>query len=245
MPDKRQDVLYDISQQGPPIPQDIYLPAVDNKYKLTRRNVVALENLRELLCYESRPPRLPYVVVAGMGHDTDAAFAFNDTTYAKTRQTKSGDGTVVLSSAMPQGMGLGVSMPGEHLDIIKTNDFKDYLYSTLGGKRPPKPMVDGRPGVVVSLQKDFVRPGEGISVLIIPDGSATEINGSLKLSKVILDPLPSLVTYRTEAELSYKGAPITYLASRLTAPSDPGAYRVEFEGSHRSGESGAAILVVG
>jgi hypothetical protein len=136
------------------------------------------------------------------------------------------------------------AMPGEHLDIIKTDDFKDFLYSTLGVQRPPKIMIDGRPRVIVSLQKGFASPGEQLSVLLIPDGATTEISGSLKLSKVVADPRPSLANYRTVADFLYKGTPVTHLPSHLTAPSDPGVYRVEFEGSHRSGEDGAAILVV-
>jgi hypothetical protein len=245
MPHMGRDVLYDESHD-PPVPQDIYLPEVDDKYGLGRRNTSSLKKVRELLT--GRPAAVKYVLVAGKDHDTAAAFGFKGTTYKDTYLTKLGDGTVVISSAQPdkmRGPDDPEPMPGDHLGILNTGEFKKFLYKELGDEKPPTPMVDGRPRVVVSLQKDFVRPDEEISVLIIPDDAATEISGTLRLSKISLEPQPSKTAYRTESDLSYRGTPITHLASRLTAPSEQGAYMVEFEGSHRSDESSAAILVVG
>ena len=245
MPDMGRDVLYDVRHK-PPVPQDIYLPQVDDKYGLEKSNISSLRNLRGMLA--SRPSHVKYVFVAGMGQKTTAAFFFNGTTYDSTNTTKLGDGTVVVSSAQPEKM-KGPDdpdpMPGDHLGIFSTGEFRKFLYKHLGGGELPIPMVEGQPRVVVSLQKDFARPGEEISVLIIPDDAATEINGSLKLSKLSLDTQPSLISSRTVAEFLYRGTPVTHLSSSLTAPNDPGAYIIEFEGSHRSGESGSAILVVG
>ncbi len=245
MPDMGRDVLYDVRHK-PPVPQDIYLPQVDDKHGLEKSNISSLRNLRGMLA--SRPSHVKYVFVAGMGQKTTAAFFFNGTTYDSTNTTKLGDGTVVVSSAQPEKM-KGPDdpdpMPGDHLGIFSTGEFRKFLYKHLGGGEPPIPMVEGQPRVVVSLQKDFARPGEEISVLIIPDDAATEINGSLKLSKLSLDTQPSLISSRTVAEFLYRGTPVTHLSSSLTAPNDPGAYMIEFEGSHRSGESGSAILVVG
>ena len=245
MPHMGRDVLYDESHD-PRVPQDIYLPEVDDKYGLARSNISSLKNVRELLT--GRPPAVKYVLVAGKDHDTAAAFGFKGTTYRRTCQITLGDGTVAISSAQPEkmkGPDDPEPMPGGHLDIFATGEFKKFLYKELGGEKPPTPMVDGRPRVVVSLQKDFVRQGEEISVLIIPDDAATEISGALKLSKISVEPRPSKTAHRTESDLSYRGTPITHLASRLAAPREQGAYMVEFEGSHRSDESSAAILVVG
>jgi pimeloyl-ACP methyl ester carboxylesterase len=246
MPDRGRDALYDVSNDPhPPIPQDIYLPEVDDKYGLARSNISSLGKLRDLLAI--RPPHVKYVLVAGKDHDTAAAFSFKDAAYKSTSLTKLGDGTVVISSAQPDKMTTPDDpkpMPGDHLGIFKTGEFRTFLRKELGDDKLPAPMVSAPPRVVVSLQKDFVRPGEHISVLIIPDDATTEISGSLKLSKLAVDPQPSVTSYQSVAEFSYRGTPITHLASSLTAPRDPGAYRVEFDGSHRSGEFGSAILVV-
>jgi pimeloyl-ACP methyl ester carboxylesterase len=244
MPHMGLDVLYDESH-NPRIPQDIYLPKVDDKYGLATHNISSLKNIRERLA--SHPPDVKYVLVAGKGHDTAAAFGFKGTTYKGIYQTPDGDGSVVISSAQPdtmKGPDDPEPMPGDHLGIFKTGEFRDFLYKEFGAQKPPTPMVNGRPRVVVSLQKDFVGPDEEISVLIIPDDAATDISGTLKLSKIGFEPQPSLTIYRTESALSYSGTPITHLTSRLTAPSKQGAYMVEFEGSHRSDQSSADILVV-
>lgn len=245
MPHMGRDVLYDESHD-PRIPQDIYLPAVDDKYGLARHNISSLKNIRERLA--SRPPDVKYVLVAAKGHDTVAAFGFKGTTYKDTCLINLGDGSVVISSAQPdtmKGPDDPEPMPGDHLGIFRTGGFQKFLYKELGAERPPTPMVNGRPRVVVSLQKDFVRPAEEISVLIIPDDAATDISGALKLSKIGLEPQPPMTIYRTESALSYRGTPVTHLTSRLVAPNEQGAYMVEFEGSHRSDESSAEILVVG
>lgn len=242
MPDKRRVAIYDVSQ-NPQVPQDIYLPEVDDKFGLAKNNISSLSRMRGLLA--ARPPHVKYVFVAGTGQKTSSAFYYRGQTFHSAGTTKFGDGTVVVSSAQPeQGPDDPDPMPGSHIGIFETGPFKTFLYASLGGGKPVIPMAEGQPRAVVSLQKDFARPGEELSVLIIPDDAATQINGKLTLSKITSRPEPSLGETLTVTDFSYAGTPITHLSSSLIAPTDSGAYKIEFEGSHRSGETGAAILVV-
>lgn len=243
--DRQTQILYDISQP-PPAPQDIYLPAVDERFKLTRSNVEALERARELLKNEARIQHPQYTLVAGTGQSTPTGFFYKDNVYIKTAtDNKTGDGTVTLTSAIPEGMGVGVKFPGEHLGIIDTPDFRDFLFLTLGGTKPKRRMIHGKPEIIVSLQKDFADPGEIISLLLIPDGDNSEIKGMLTISKLNLAAVPHLTDTQMVAEFSYQGTPVTHLPSDLTAPNVPGTYVIEFEGSHRTDKENAAILVVG
>jgi hypothetical protein len=76
MPDMGRDALYDVSHK-PQVPQDIYLPQVDDKYGLEKSNISSLRNLRGLLA--RRPSHVKYVLVAGTGQKTTTAFFFNGT----------------------------------------------------------------------------------------------------------------------------------------------------------------------
>ncbi|MET3845020.1 hypothetical protein [Bradyrhizobium sp. OAE829] len=243
--DRQTQILYDASDT-PPTPQDIYLPTVDERFKLTRSNVVALEHVRELLNNAVRIEGPQYTLVAGTGESTPTAFSYKNNVYDKTAYDgKTGDGTVTLTSAIPEGMGVRVKFPGEHLGIIDTPGFRDFLFLTLGGTKPERRMIDGKPEIIVSLQKDFADPGEIISLLLIPDGDSSEIKGILTISKLNLAAAPFLTDTQMVAEFSYSGAPVTHLRSDLAAPNVPGTYIIEFEGSHRTDKENAAILVVG
>jgi hypothetical protein len=243
--DRQTQILYDATRD-PPAPQDIYLPAVDEQFKLTRSNVEALERVRELLKNQARIEGPQYTLVAGTGESTPTAFSYKNNVYDKTAYDgKTGDGTVTLTSAIPEGMGVGVKFPGEHLRIIDTPDFRDFLFQTLGGTKPERRMIDGKPQIIVSLQKDFADPGETISLLLIPDGDNSEIKGKLTISRLNMAAAPLLTDTQIVAEFSHRGAPVTHLSWDLTAPNVPGTYIIEFEGSHRTDKENAAILVVG
>jgi hypothetical protein len=63
-----------------------------------------------------------------------------------------------------------------------TDPFRLFLYSYFG-LGAPAPLVEDGPGVAVSLNKGTYKPGEAMSILLIPDEEAALVSGSLMLTR--------------------------------------------------------------
>jgi hypothetical protein len=128
---------------------------------------------------------------------------------------------------------------------LLTDAFRQFLYSFFG-LSGPTPLVGDAPGIVVSLNKRAYAPGETIHALLIPDEEAHVVSGSLNLSRVTRGAAaPSALGVRQE--VSFRGGPIRSLSSKLSAPTTPGLYRLDFGGkdaSHKTSDQVAGWFVV-
>lgn len=180
--------------------------------------------------------------INGTGQETDERVDVDGLSLngATPRQDTQGDGTVpswsiVEAAALFTPPIQTQAFPGDHVGILVTDPFRQFLYSYFG-LSTPAPLVEEGPGVVVSLNKRTYRPGETMSVLLIPDEEATVLAGSLMLSRVGPDSAKA-APLGVRQEIQFRGGPARSLPSRLIAPKTPGIYRLDFGGvdaTHRT-----------
>ena len=109
------------------------------------------------------------------------------------------------------------SFPGDHVGLLSTDAFRQFLYSYFG-LSGPAPLVEDGPGVYVSLNKRTYRPGEAMNVLLIPDEEASVcFPGSLILSRVATKDAKCRIGRSPKRCRGFRG-PARSLPSRLIAP---------------------------
>jgi len=221
-------------------------------FDLSKHNLNAARMYREALSPSNKPKTVTYTFVYGMGQMTDEVVAVNGLTLenARPRQDDKGDGTVpswsITEAAAQFTPNIQTrSFPGDHVGVLRTDAFRNFLYSYFG-LSGPAPLVKDWAGAVVSLDKPSYAPGEIIHAQIIPDEEANFISGSLMLSRLAADTGRSSVL-GVRQQVQFRGGPMPYLVSKLTAPKTPGVYRLDFggsEASHKTSEEVAGWFVV-
>jgi hypothetical protein len=88
-----------------------------------------------------------------------------------------------------------------------------------------------KPTAVVSLNKRVYRPGERMSVLIIPDVETNQITATLSIKR-LSGPKGRLVPYGPGQSITYQGGLSKFIKMTLAAPMDPGGYRIDLEGDN-------------
>jgi hypothetical protein len=237
------DVLFDI-QSGTPQPKNFYNPAVATAFGLSQPNLVAATNLHAKLKLSNRPVGVDYRLIAGSNHTTHEGIEFDGSTFNPFTDPL-GDSTIPLWSSKPPGIAPPTEVtPGDHVDVLKSYPFRQILYRLLAcaGLEPALTLLD-LPGVTISLNEFIYAPNEPIEVLIIPDLRTQEISGSLEIARVVGPEARRFVRYQ-EQPFVYRGPQISFIRSTLTAPADPGAYRVTFRGSHGTSPRTAGGFVV-
>ncbi len=268
-PDQMQKFAADsnfpaVYQLLPPPARGILLDTVNNTFipyndpraiaalGLSNPNLQAAQKFSAALNPAKKPASVKYSFVYGTGHPTDervnvAGLTLNG---AKPWQDDQGDGTVpswsITAAATQFTPHIPTqSFPGDHVGILLTDAFRQFLYSYFG-VAGPAPLVSDAPGVVVSLNKHSFAPGETIHALLVPGEAAHVVSGSLSLSRVTaLGAAPSALGVRQE--VSFRGGPVRSLPSALTAPTTPGLYRLDFGGdgaSHKTSGQVAGWFVV-
>lgn len=227
-------------------------PSVVNAFGLSNPNLAALTKYSAALQPGKKPATVEYTFVCGTNQLTDefvnvAGLSLNG---ARAQQDDLGDGTVpswsiVEAAALFTPAIKTQSFPGDHLGVLKTDAFRQFLYAYFGVSGPA-PLVEEGPGVVVSLNKRTYRPGEIMNVLLIPDEEASSISGSLMLSRVTPGTAKA-AALGARQEVLLKGGPVRSLTSKLAAPTTPGIYRLDFGGagaSHKTSDKVAGWFVV-
>jgi hypothetical protein len=135
------------------------------------------------------------------------------------------------------------SGPGDHVGILQTGGFRQELYAYFGLRGRAPALATDRAVVVVSLSKRVYRPGETIDGLIIADSETDTLFGSYMLSRMD-ENSRKMVPLGVQRQIEYRGAgPTESVRIRLTAPSAPGAYRLDFGGRARLIETQTELQV--
>jgi hypothetical protein len=242
LPFKGKDVLFDV-QSGSPQSKDIYDSSVASDYDLDSTNLGVAKAMQDKLSFGNKPAAVDYYLISGSGHTTDEGLEFNGpTSYLGPQTDQFGDSTIPLwSSKVPP---FTQSVPGDHIDVLKSYPFRQILYQILAckGLTPDFTLAD-LPGLTISLNNFVYAPYEEIEVLLIPDLRTQEISGSLQITRVVGPDARRFVRYQ-ELPVVYRGPQVTFLRSSIPAPADPGAYRVTFSGSHGTSPKTAGGFVV-
>jgi Lecithin:cholesterol acyltransferase len=242
-PVPEREVLYEVST-SPSKPVDIYANGDD--YGLTESSLKAAQESWEKLKHGARPGSVQYVFIAGEGLDTSSAYLFNKLRYVET-VPNDGDATVPLWSAKPGGPVKTYEMLGEHVGILGTVQLSQTLDQIFG-----LPMISAfaleAPGVTINVNKDTFAPNEMMQVLILPDAPMRNFNGHLTMSNIPISKpsdSPEFVPHGVGTAMQYNGPEISRLSVRLTAPPNPGAYILKFEGTtHQSTEASSVMFFV-
>jgi phospholipase A1 len=227
-------------------------PGVVSALGLSPPNLKSAARYQGALNPSKKPAAVKYVFVYGTGQPTDegvnvAGLSLNN---AWIWQDDQGDGTVPIWSIREAAALFTPNIqsqpfPGDHLGILTTGAFRQFLYSYFG-LSGPAPLVEVGPGVVVSLNKRTYRPGETVHVLLIPDEETSSLSGSLILSRAHSNGA-KLASLGSQQEIQFRGGPARSLPSKLRAPTTPGVYRLDFGGlnaSHTTSDKVAGWFVV-
>ena len=146
-------------------------PAVIAAFSLSAHNLVSAKSYSGSLSPAKKPKNVEYLFVYGTGQPTDervnvAGLSLNG---AVPWQDDNGDGTVpawsITEAAAQYTPNIRTqSFPGDHVGLLTTDAFRQFLYAYFG-LSGPAPLVEEGPGVAVSLNKRTYRPGETMNVL--------------------------------------------------------------------------------
>lgn len=232
-------------------PQDLYVPSVAQLLGMDPAKVsnVAAKTFA-MLDFAKRPSGVRYDFIVGTGQDTVEALDIDSTQnppYFAPITDDLGDGTVpIWSASYTGGTAVPTKFPGDHVGIMNTAAFRSALYSYFGVSTALTALHPTQPTVVISLNKRVYRPGERMSLLIIPDVETSRITGTLKLTR-LTGPQGQLAPYGPAQNVIYQGAPTKFIKMALTAPMDPGGYRIDLNGdntTHITTERTAARFAV-
>jgi len=235
-PSEGQDVLEDINAGT----EDFYAAAVATMFSLDQVNLGAALKLQKRLNFQNKPPTVTYVLVAASGQSTDQAIDYDGQTFVGISSNASGDGTVPLWSAAPAQFNPFIT-PGDHIGVMSSYAFRDFLYMLLTGAHAPFFVTDG---LTLSVNRRVYSLGETMSLLIIPDRPTERIEGTLKVDKVVDQEGRKYERYANQT-LAYSGPRLQYIFAEPAAPTEPGVYRMTFSGkSHKTADQTAAAFAV-
>jgi hypothetical protein len=118
--------------------------------------------MQDKLSFGNKPAAVDYYLISGSGHTTDEGLEFNGpTSYLGPQTDQFGDSTIPLwSSKVPP---FTQSVPGDHIDVLKSYPFRQILYQILAckGLTPDFTLAD-LPGLTISLNNFVYAPYEEI-----------------------------------------------------------------------------------
>jgi hypothetical protein len=217
-------------------PQDFYQQNVAQMLGLDPAKLagVAMQTFAAL-DFNKRPSGVQYSFIVGKDQKTVEGIDVDSTqsppSYAPITDDL-GDGTVpIWSAGYTGGTGVPTTLPGDHVGIMKTYAFQLALYSYFGVSPALVALHPAKPTAVVSLNKRVYRPGETMSVLIIPDVETNQITATLSIKR-LSGPKGQLAPYGPGQSIMYQGGPSKFIKMSLAAPLDPGGYRIDLGGDN-------------
>jgi pimeloyl-ACP methyl ester carboxylesterase len=188
-----------------------------------------------MLDYKKKPAAVQYSFIVGTNQDTVEVLDVDSTQnppYFAPITNDLGDGTVpIWSASYTGGTAVPTTMPGDHVGIMNTGAFRTTLYAYFGVSTAPLALHPTKPTAVVSINKRVYPPGGRMSVLIIPDVETSQITATLTIRRQS-GPQGALAPYGPGQSISYQGAPTKFIKMFLTAPMDPGGYRIDLQGDN-------------
>jgi hypothetical protein len=215
LPYQGYDVQYDVLNDVNSGAEDFYQATNAADFALDPTNLGAATALQQLLTFQNKPSGVNYALVAAYGHPTDQTINYDGQTFVNILSNAPGDGTVPLWSAAPPQFNNTLITPGDHFSVMSTYAFRDFLWKLLTGKSAPFLLLEIA-GVTLSLDRLVYAPGDPISLLTIPDRPAGQIAGTLRIEKA--------------AGRSFKRYQSQFIRGELTAPAEPGIYRITLSG---------------
>jgi pimeloyl-ACP methyl ester carboxylesterase len=216
------------------VPQDFYQTSVAQLLGLdpAKLTSVAVKTFATL-DFTKRPAGVRYDFIVGTEHETVEALDIDSTQnppYFSPIKDDLGDGTVpIWSASYTGGTAVPTKLPGDHVGVTNTNAFRSVLYSYFGVATALVPLHPTQPTAVISLNRRVYRPGDRMSVLIIPDVETSRITAELKITR-LSGPQGQLLPYGPTQNVVYQGAPTKFIKMSLVAPMDPGGFRIDLEG---------------
>jgi hypothetical protein len=185
------------------------------------------------LDFTKRPAGVRYDFIVGTEQETVEVLDVDSTQnppYFSPITDDLGDGTVpIWSASYTGGTAVPTKLPGDHVGIMNTNAFRSVLYTYFGVATALVALHPTRPTAVISLNRRVYRPGDRMSVLIIPDVETSRITAELKITR-LSGPQGQLLPYGPTQNVVYQGAPTKFIKMSLVAPMDPGGFRIDLEG---------------
>jgi hypothetical protein len=263
IPSPARNLLFDTTGGGW-IPYD--RNDVVTQLGLSGANIAAGNRVRsELNVAKKTPANIEYFFMYGTGLETDESIDVNGltTTGATIVQQDDGDGTVPMwsiteaanqaSPPIPTWSG-----PGEHLQLLSTDAFRQELYRYFG-LGTSAPMVEAAvetnaAGISVHCNKRQYAAGASVHILLIPDAPTETLSGTLQIRRVLAAKgadgkwtyslSNALVATKT---IKIEGGPVKTHSVHMTAPETPGAYQLAFAGdgaTHLSAENAGGWFFV-
>jgi hypothetical protein len=223
-PAYRSNAIFDVHTG----PLDIYDPGVAAKFTLSAQNQATALASWPKLDFSNRPKGVSYISIAGTGLQTENAYYYDNTLYRLTSSVD-GDGTVPSWSASHGAVDKLYTMPGDHVGVMNTNQFRQTFYEIFNSTLASTAMAElaGKPSVSVSLHKRDLKAGESVQVLLIPDHPATQISGKLQIRRANLasdGTSMSFASIGADVPVNYEGPRVASLPVTIRAPETAGAY---------------------
>jgi pimeloyl-ACP methyl ester carboxylesterase len=217
-------------------PEDFYLQNVAKMLGLDPAKLTGVtKKTFAMLDYKKKPSSVQYTFIVGTSQDTMEMLDVDSTQnppYFAPITNDLGDGTVpIWSASYTGGTGVLMTMPGDHVGVMKTGAFRTALYAYFGVPTAPVALHPTKPTAVVSINKRVYRRGERMSVLIIPDVESSQITATLRIRK-LSGPQGVLAPYGAGQSIAYQGGPTKFIKMFLTAPMEPGGYRIDLQGDN-------------
>jgi pimeloyl-ACP methyl ester carboxylesterase len=244
-PELAKNVLVDVHAGA----QDIFSPTTAAKFGLSTTNQSAAVAFQSLLGFDKRPPNVDYIAFAGTGLSTENAYLYDGVEHRLT-STVDGDGTVPHWSASYGVFDRLITLPGDHIKIMKDGKFRKAFLDILYESEFTMMMasrIDGKPIVVLSINKQDLLAEETIEVLLSFEMRTTRLEGRLTLSQATVGPDKAnmeLVATGFDVPVQYSGPAIATLQMTIAAPENPGTYVLGFDGTHRSSAETSATFFV-
>jgi pimeloyl-ACP methyl ester carboxylesterase len=239
-PDSSHDILYDWKKRAWVKYDD---PGVAKALGLSSQNLKAGSKLRAALDV-TKKKAVDYLYVYGTGFATDDGVGFSGPKFDKAYvfqwpssgpPNQWGDTvvpawSVINAAALPSPKIPTWSGVGDHVGILKTPDFRHKLYAYFGVPGRAPALATDRTVVVICLSKKEYKPEEAIEGLLILESPTDNFKGSFALKR--LDQQSgAMVHVGQRHEIIHRGsAPTKVVPIRLSAPTIPGIYRLEFNG---------------
>lgn len=225
--------------------QDIYRAEVATKYGLSKENLTAAkETFLGFDDLSEKPDSCEYSFIYASGFETtDSLLTVDRKRFVEA--VVDGDGTVPTWSTRPSASIRSYELQGEHLGVLKTAQCKALLHE-LFGLKPAKSKLtkDGAPSVALMVDKLAYNSREAIKILFVPSSTQRLVAGKYVLRRAEGVSIKRLRVHGTPITLNYEGPEFGSLSVSIRAPSDPGLYKLSYEGTYRTDDDSAAYFAV-